>query len=162
MLFPVDRIRAELPRLLEGLSVIAVGSRDAALVPSCVHAVGLAVDGSGRITIYIPEDAGTETLRNIGENGAVAVVFEKPITHRTVQVKGRCVAMRPASDADRAAVDGWAERFAEDVIAVGAPIPRARRLRRWPCRAVTLEVTDVFEQSPGPHAGERLSAGGTA
>jgi len=150
----------ELPRVLEGLSVISVGTRDAALAPSTVHAVGVDFEGPGRMTVYVPEDAGTETLRNIGENGAVAVVFEKPMTHRTVQVKGRCVAMRAADDGDRAAVDGWAERFAGDVIAVGAPIPYARRLRRWPCRAVTLEVTDVFEQSPGPHAGERLTVGG--
>jgi hypothetical protein len=158
----VARIREDLPRILEGLSVIAVGSRDAALVPSCVHAVGVAGDEPGRLTVYIPEAAGAETLANIAENGAVAVVFERPMTHRTVQVKGRCLAMRPAADADRPAVEGWAERFAEDVIAVGAPILHARCLRRWPCRAVTLEVTDIFEQSPGPHAGERLSTGGSA
>lgn len=155
----MERLREELPRLLEGLNVIAVGTRGAALVPSCVHAVGIAFDGPGRMTVFIPEAAGAESLENIAENGAVAVVFEKPMTHRTVQVKGRCVAMRPAGETDRPAVDGWAERFAEDVIAVGAPIPHARRLRRWPSRAVTLEVTDVFEQTPGPHAGERLSRG---
>lgn len=158
----MDRIRGELPRLLEGLSVIAVGTCDAALAPSCVHAVGIAFGAAGRMTVYVPEAPGAEALANIATNGAVAVVFEKPMTHRTVQVKGRCVAMRPAGEADRAAVEGWADRFAADVIAVGAPIPYARRLRRWPCRAVTLEVTDVFEQSPGPHAGERLSEAGAA
>lgn len=158
----MERIRGELPRILEGLSVIAVGTRDADLVPSCAHAVGIAFDAPGRLTVYVPEAAGAETLKNIAENGAVAVVFEKPMTHRTVQVKGRCLTMRPAGEADRGAVEGWAERFAEDVIAVGAPIPHARRLRRWPCRAVTLEVIDVFEQSPGPHAGERMSAGGAS
>ncbi|MGE5347387.1 MAG: pyridoxamine 5'-phosphate oxidase family protein [Acidithiobacillales bacterium] len=162
MLFTVEGVPAELPRVLEGLSVIAVGTRDADLQPSCVYAVGLAFEAPGLLTVYVPETAGAEALRNIAENGRVAAVFEKPMTHKTVQVKGRCVAMRPAGESDRAAVDGWAERFAEDVIAVGVPIPQARRLRRWPCRAVTLEVTDVFEQSPGPHAGERLTAGGRA
>ena len=155
----MERIRGELPRLLEGLSVIAVGTRDGALAPSTVHAVGVAFEAPERMTVYIPEDAGADTLRNIAENSVVAAVFERPMTHRTVQVKGRCVAMRPAGEADRAAVEGWADRFAEDVIAVGAPIPYARRLRRWPCRAVTLEVTDLFEQSPGPRAGERIPGG---
>jgi hypothetical protein len=159
MLLPVERIARELPRVLEGLSVIAIGTRDADLQPSCVLAVGIAFEPQGLLTVYIPE---TAALRNLAENGAMAAVFEKPMTHKTVQVKGRCVAMRPAGEADRTAVDGWAERFAEDVIAVGVPIPNARRLRRWPCRAVTLEVTDIFEQSPGPHAGERLAAGGAA
>ena len=158
----MERIRGELPRILEGLSVIAVGTRNADFVPSCVHAAGIAFDASGRMTVFVPEASGAESLANISSNGAIAVVFEKPMTHRTVQVKGRCVEMRAADEADRAAVEGWADRFAEDVIAVGAPIPHARRLRRWPCRAVTLEVTDVFEQSPGPHAGERMPAGGTA
>ncbi len=162
MLLAVEPIGGDLPRVLEGLSVIAVGTRDTDLQPSCVYAVGIAFEAMGLLTVYVPETAGAEALRNIAENGAVAAVFEKPMTHKTVQVKGRCVAMRPAGDADREAVDGWAERFAEDVIAVGVPIPHARRIRRWPCRAVTLEVTDVFEQSPGPRAGERLAAGGSA
>ncbi len=159
MLVAVERIGENLPRVLEGLSVIAVGTRDADFRPSCVYAVGIAFGEQGLLTVYVPEIAGAEALRNIGENGAVAAVFEKPMTHKTVQVKGRCVAMRPAGEGDRAAVDGWAERFAEDVIAVGVSIPQARRIRRWPCRAVTLAVTDVFEQSPGPHAGERLADG---
>jgi hypothetical protein len=152
-------MRDGLPRLLEGLSVIAVGTRDADLVPSCVHAVGVAFDAAGRMTVYVPEASGAESLANVAAGGSVAVVFEKPMTHRTVQVKGRCVALRPAGEADRAAVERWAERFAADVIAVGAPVGPSRRIRRWPCRAVTLEVTDVFEQSPGPHAGERLAGG---
>ncbi len=158
----MERSRGDLPRILEGLTVIAVGTRGADRAPSCVHAVGITFDGPTTITVFVPARAGAESLARIEENGAIAVVFEKPMTHRTVQVKGRCVAMRPAGERDRPAVEGWADLFAADVIAVGAPIPYARRIRRWPCRAVTLEVTDVFEQSPGPHAGERISGEGAA
>jgi len=158
----VERIRGELPRILEGLSAIAVGTRDAALGPACVQAVGVTADASGRVTVFIPEATGERTFANLAANGAVAVVMEKILTHRTVQVKGRCVGLRPASEDEREIVERCMGAFFDDVVSAGAPRRVLTRKNRWPCRAVTLEVAEVYEQTPGPRAGLPLSAGGPA
>ena len=157
----MERIRGELPRILEGLTAIAVGTRDAALRPACVQAVGLTAEPTGRLTVFVPEATGERTFVNLAANGAVAVVAEKILTHRTVQVKGRCVEMRPAREAEREIVERCMGAFFDDAVVAGAPRGILQRKNRWPCRAVTLEVAEVYEQTPGPRAGEPFVAGGT-
>jgi len=156
----VERIRGELPRILEGLTAVVVGTRDAALVPSCVQAAGVWADASGRLTVYIPEGTAEACLANIAANGAVAVVMEKVMTHRTVQVKGRCVKMRPARPDEREIVERCMGAFIDDVARAGAPRRILLKKNNWPCRAVTIEVAEVFEQTPGPRAGLPFEPGG--
>ena len=158
----MERIRGELPRLLDGLTAVVVGTRDAALVPACVQAVGLAADASGRVTVYIPEATGEACFANIEANGAVAVAMEKVLTHRTVQVKGRCIEMRPAGPDEREVVERCMSSFFDDVAMAGAPRPILMKKNRWPCRAVTLDVTEIFEQTPGPRAGLPFEPGAGA
>jgi hypothetical protein len=148
----VDALRRDLPRILESLSAIAVGTRDDGLVPACTLAAGAQASEDGRVTIYIPEAIGTAIFANVAANGAVAVVLEHIPTHRSVQVKGRCVEMRVAREDERDIVEKSQAAFFDVVELIGAP-SAVRRRRRWPCRAITIEVTDVFEQTPGPRAG---------
>lgn len=150
--FGMERLLRDLPHILEGLSAIVVGTRDDALVPACVLGAGVAADPSGRVTIFVPEVTGGETFANVARNGRVSVTLEHIPTHRTVQIKGRCLEMRPAVEAERPIVDRIQEAFLADVEAIGAP-GDARRRRRWPCRAITFEVAEIYEQTPGPHAG---------
>ncbi len=144
-----------------GLTAIVVGTRNASLAPACAMGVGVVADKSGSLTVYVPEATGRETFENISTNGLVAVVMEHVPTHRTVQVKGRCQSMRPATEPEREIVDRSHEGFFRDVAFVGAPA-RIRRQNRWPCRAITIEVTEIFDQTPGPRAGLPLVAGGVA
>jgi hypothetical protein len=162
MLSGVERIRGELPRIVEGLTAIAVGTRDSSLVPACVQAVGLAADAAGRVTVYVPEATGQACFANIEANGAVAVAMEKILTHRTVQVKGRCLEMRPARPDERAIVERCMNSFIDDVVTAGGPRPILLTKNRWPCRAVTLDVTEVFDQTPGPRAGLPFQPGAGA
>ncbi len=152
----------KLTLLLEGLVAVTVASRDAFLVPSCAHAVGAVVSGPGRLTVYVPEATGEDVLWDLAASGAVAVVLDRPTTHRSVQVKGRCVEIRPASESERGAVERCVEAFRQQVEGAGVAPAAARRLHGWPCRAVTLEVLDVFEQTPGPRAGLPVAAEGPA
>jgi len=142
----------DLARLIEGLSAIAIGSRDQELVPACTLAVGAQADDAGRLTVYVPDAIGAAIFRNVEANGRVAVVMEHIPTHRTVQVKGRCLEMRPAREDERPIVERSQAQFLEVVALIGAPAHAARR-RRWPCRAITFSVDEVYEQTPGPRAG---------
>jgi hypothetical protein len=153
----VDRLTRDLPRILERHDAIAVGTRDADLRPAVTMAVGVTFDCERkRVTVFVPEATSGDVLRNFEANGEVAAVFEEVLTHHAVQLKGKVVEMRPAADAERAAVERCAEGFFTQVEAVGAPSSMVRRKRIWPCHAITFEVRDVFEQTPGPKAGQPL------
>jgi hypothetical protein len=156
----VTALLDSLPRILAGHDAVVVGTRDAALRPACAMASGVAFPGDGRVTVYLSEDAGAETLVNLEANGAIAVVFEEILSHHTVQVKGRVLEIRPAAERERELVERSIAGFFRQVEAVGASPGVVRKRRRWPCRVVTFEVTDVFEQTPGPKAGTPLIAEG--
>ena len=148
----MDPLRKDLPRILEGLHTIIVGTRDENLIPACTLAAALAADEEGRVTVYVSEASGQAIAANVRANGAVAVVAEYIATHRTVQVKGTCVEIRAAREDERAFIEGNQERFFEDVALIGAPA-HVRRRRRWPCHAITFQAAEIFEQTPGPRAG---------
>jgi hypothetical protein len=154
----VSSVLDNLPRILAGHDAVVVGTRDAALRPACSMAVGVVFRGEGRVTVYLSEATGAETLANLEANGAIAVVFEEILSHHTVQVKGRVLETRPAVESERALVERSIAGFFRQVEAVGAAPGVVRKRRRWPCRAVTFEVTDVFEQTPGPKAGTPFAA----
>lgn len=154
----MENVRKDLAALLKDLSVVAIGTRDAELRPECVLTAGVTLGPSpGRLTVWVPEAGGARTFANLGENGSVAVVLEEAGTHRTVQVKGRCLEVRPATEADREAVRAASEAFGRQLMAVGLPAPVVRRRSTWPCRAVVVEAGEVFEQTPGPDAGRPLT-----
>jgi hypothetical protein len=155
----VKSVLADLPRILAGHDGIAVGTRDAALRPACALAAGVAYPGEGRMTVYVPEAAGERTLADLGANGMIAVVFEQISTHHTIQVKGRVTEIRKAAEDERALVERSLAGFYAQVEAVGGRPSVVRKRRGWPCRAVTFDVTDVFEQTPGPKAGTPFVAG---
>lgn len=152
----------DLPRILERHDAIVVGTRDAAMRPACALAAGAAFPGTGRVTVYVSEAAGAETFANLEANGAIAVVFEEILSHNTVQLKGYVTEIRPAAESERAVVEHAMGGFFAQVEAVGGAPGVVRQVRRWPCRAVTFSVVDVFEQTPGPKAGAPFAARGAA
>jgi hypothetical protein len=155
----VRSVLEALPRILAGHDAIAVGTRDAALRPACSLAVGVAFPETGVATVYLPEATAAETLAHLEANATIAVVFEEISTHHTIQVKGRVTGIRPAREEERAVVERSIAGFFAQVEAFGGPPTVVRKKRRWPCRAVTFTILDVFEQTPGPKAGTPFDAG---
>lgn len=163
MRYPPPAVGApgKLAPLLEGLVAVHVATRDAALVPDEVMAAAALLEPDGRsLTVYLPDATSTTALANLRENGQIAVVLSQPLTHRTVQLKGRAETIRPAREDEREAVERFAAAFDAEVAAIGLPPAALRRRNRWPCTAATFAVREGFEQTPGPRAGEPLVAEG--
>jgi len=155
------KVPDDLGPLLEGLVAIHVATRDAALAPDEVMAATALLDAEGkRLTVYLPVATSATSLANLRENGALAVVLSQPLTHRTVQLKGRAETIRPARDDEREAVERGAAGFDAEVEAIGLPPAVVRRRAKWPCHAVTFVVAEAYEQTPGPRAGEPMTGGG--
>lgn len=148
------KVPENLTALLDGLVAVHVATRDAALVPDEVMAAAARPSADGRcLTVFLPVATSEASIANLRANGAIAVVLSQPLTHRTVQLKGRVETIGPARDEERAEVERLAAAFDAEVEVIGLPPAVVRRRTRWPCHAVTFVVAEAYEQTPGPRAG---------
>ena len=150
-------ISDELANFLESGLSINVGTRDDELQPdgAIVWAVHVH-DDRAQLTIYLHKDAARAMLRNLRAHPGIAVLFERPTSHRACQVKGRFVSTRPARTTERAEVERQVDSFFTDLEGLGIPRAMVDGLETWPCVAIQLRADQLFEQTPGPGAGERL------
>lgn len=142
-----------------GVSVI-VASRDAALRPSVMRAVGsLVADDGSRITVFLAARQSRQLLQDIAATGQVAVVFSAPSSHRTVQVKASDARLRPAAEADRPALQRYLESMEREIGQVGYGPPMVRAMLAHQLEdvvAVEFAPAQAFDQTPGPRAGTAL------
>lgn len=144
--------------LASGVSIL-VATRDAQRVPEAIRAYAPVITTDRRhVALVVPRGAGDRTIANLRDNGSIAIGFSRAIDHFSVQLKGSCTAMRPTSDADRPVVERYHAAYAESLYLVGMPRSLTGRFRMLPGIVVTVAVTDVYSQTPGPGAGSRLEA----
>lgn len=139
-----------------GLAIV-IATRDGELQPD--GATGWAVrihDDRSRLTVFLYEDAATEMLRNLRSHPEIAIDLDLPTSHRACQVKGVFVASRPAEVSERAEIERQAGAFAKDLEAIGVPREATEGWKYWPATALEVRVTALFEQTPGPGAGDPL------
>lgn len=137
--------------------MLVMGTRNADLMPECLDVMGLRVHPDGaHVTTYIPRAVGARTLANLEATRDVAIVASEPITHRSYQLKGRMIALREANEEDRERIEKYIHELAKEFEIVGVPRRLCLRFTRWPAVAVDVRVRDVFDQTPGPVAGQPL------
>ena len=137
---------------------LLVGTVDAAGLPSCCRAIALSTrDDFETVTVFLPAATSQETLANIATTRRVALVCTEPLSHESVQIKGVTRGVRLAAPADQAFVTDRLEGFADALEEFGLPRHVTRSVVHWPAFAVDISVEEVFEQTPGPKAGEPLA-----
>lgn len=142
-----------------GLSITVAG-RDERLIPSIAKGVGCRVSDDGReVTVLVFAEAAEAVMRDIAHNRQVAVVFTRPSTNRTVQLKGRDARSVPAGPAEAALVRRHLALFASDLRLLGwdAEYVDAVFLHDWSqLMAIRFSAHGAFAQTPGPHAGQSM------
>jgi hypothetical protein len=134
-----------------------MATRDGKLSPDGAVAWAARVhDDRAHLTVYLHDAAARQMLRNLETWPEIALDLDLPTTHRACQVKGVFVKSRRARAAERPVVERQVEAFAADLEAIGIPRVLGTGWEPWPCTAIEVRVTDLFEQTPGPGAGERL------
>ena len=147
---------------LAGPLAIAAASRDADGVPSLTRGYGCRVSPDRReVAVFISRRRSAALLRDLQAGAPLAVVFSRPMTHQTLQLKGDCAQLRELDAGERALVSSSREAFSAEIISLGYP-------ERFSCAimsgdpedtlAVVFGPTAVFDQTPGPQAGTRLDA----
>lgn len=148
--------------LIRGPVAISVAARDAAHWPSLCHAYGCRWEaGNATLRLFLLAEEARPVLADIAANGAVAAVFSDVRSFRSLQIKGqdgRAITFDSRDARERA---NHYRRTTGELLALGYPTGPAQGYFSAPDGAdfVTLAFTprDVFQQTPGPGAGERLT-----
>jgi hypothetical protein len=148
-----------LTEFLEQGLAIHMGTRDAALRPNGCRVTAVRVEDQGRhLVAFLPKAATAAVLDDLQSNGQAAVSFARPTDDRAVQVKGEFLAARNAEPSEEQFVLGQWNALLGELDAIGlAALTSTSTWLMWPCIAVTIRVTAVFSQTPGPEAGAVLS-----
>ncbi len=150
-------IPKELAAFLEsGLSITA-GTRDADLWPDGTRAYALQVhEDREHLTAYFHAKAAPALLENLAACPLIALSVDQPSDSRACQIKGSVTGSRRARAAERALVERQIDGFLAQLETIGIPRAMTAGWRFWPCVAVDLRITHLFEATPGPGAGDPL------
>jgi hypothetical protein len=142
--------------LESGLS-INVATRDRECQPDGALAWAVRVhDDRLHLTVFLYEKSAPAMLRNLSTHPEIALAFDQPTSHRACQIKGRFVSTRRGKRTERAEIQRQVDGFFTELEAIGIPRAMVAGRKIWPCVAIELRVTQLFEQTPGPGAGEPL------
>ena len=142
-----------------GVSIL-VASRDAGNTPAVARASGCRVSADRcRVTVFLAHEPSARVLGDLEQAGTIAVVFSRPSTHRTIQLKGRDARLGPLAAGDEALIQAYRKSIIADLLSIGwSPAFGAAVIPATDGRtvAVTFTPTAAFDQTPGPKAGRAL------
>jgi hypothetical protein len=152
-------ITPSIAAFLEGPNSTMVASHDAGLVPEIARAVAVACAPDGQtVTVVLPTNPSADVIRQLQSDPRIAIVSELTPTHRTLQLKGRATSIRPSRDDERPAIEAALTAFSNQLEQIGMPRRLTERLVVWPATSIEVRVEQIFEQSPGPGAGDPFTS----
>ena len=141
-----------------GVSIVVAG-RNEELGGDMIRGCGCRVSADRRrVTVLVDPMRSDALLADIASNGMVAVVFSRPSTHRSIQLKGTDARRVRVTAADLAVIDASLAAWVAELVGIGYSPAFAAAVRGRPERPVALTFTPTagFQQTPGPDAGTRL------
>ncbi len=143
----------------QGVSV-SVASRDRRHVPSVGRGMACRITPDGaRIEVALLASQNAQLLQDITNHGVVAVAFSQPTSHKTLQIKGVDAHWCSATAQDLSYLEQQKFNFGEEIRALGFSESFIERLFHQPLldvRWIRFTPAEVYGQTPGPCAGERL------
>ena len=150
-------IDKELAAFLQEGIAIQIGTRNANLEPNGARVVAIKVEGDGQhVVAYVPKAAAPQVVADLESNGQAALVFARPPDERACQVKGVFVEARAARVSERSFVSEQWGQWVQRLGSIGFPPAATENWQTWPCVAIRMRVTALFNQTPGPGAGAAL------
>jgi hypothetical protein len=140
----------------QGVAVM-VATRDGELRPEMGRGWGpsLSFDG-GRLTVCVEGSPDSAMARNLESGSPLAATLSRLSSHTTVQLKGAVVEVTTPTHDRLQAVAEHVDRFVAETGVVGVPESIARGMVGPDLIAVTVEVTERFDDTPGSGAGRPL------
>ncbi len=110
-----------------------------------------------RLTLFVRREEARQLLQDVLVQDAIAVVFCLPETEAAIQIKGRQVALSAVSADDMLDVQRYRDAFIDGIVRIGHPRPFAEAymaVEAGQMAAISFQPDAVFEQTPGPRAGQ--------
>jgi len=150
-------IPADLVEFIQGPYVMFVGTRDDRLRPSISWVFGAVADAEkDTVTFFLPDVEGESILNNLSQNGRVALTITNTATHHSFQFKGKPIESRPSTETERVSQDNYKVRLIEHYRKLGVPEGFFGGFVYYPSTAVTLQIEEIYDQTPGPGAGGKV------
>lgn len=152
-------IPQDLVEFLHGPVGFVLGTRDARLRPCAIWVSGVIADApNDQITMFVADAYGARALQNLEQNGVAALTCGHGPAHETFQFKGRFSGSRPSTEQDMAVQDlhkakvvgHFSREYGDEAGGIFAG------MLSHPSKAISFTVTDIFDQTPGPNAGNRI------
>jgi hypothetical protein len=152
-------IPGKILRFLESEGTVAVsGTRDAGLIPHVHYVSGWEVEADKQTIRCSINQAYTDHLvSSLEDNGQFSLTVEQIGTHETYQLKGNYLGSTEATSGDFAAHLRAKYGFAKAINRVfGFPEDKSKAYILRPTLVVRFVVREIFLQTPGPGAGQRI------
>lgn len=161
-------LTSDLVDFMLGPISMKAGSCSRGLVPSISQAYGCRVSrssssvGVDEVCVFLSEArsaAVLRDLRDLRDGGAFSVVFSRPTTHRTVQLKAAAVRVEALQPGDQALIDRYGLRASGELIALGYSPAFSQALMAPDISdgvCVCFVPSAAFDQTPGAGAGQPL------
>lgn len=141
------------------------GSCNKGLVPSVSQAYGCRVSRTSReciadeVCVFLSESRSATVLDDLRNGGRFSVVFSRPTTHRTVQLKASSVRFEPLQSGDKALIELYCQRAVSELVSLGYTLAFSQALMApeiTDAVCVCFVVSAAFDQTPGVGAGLAL------
>lgn len=153
------QVDSALAAFLSSPVMIIVGTADHRGRPEIGRAVGCrAAPGAERLDLILCALHWPKTIANIEATARAAVTFSRPADYETFQLKG-VATLRDAEPEDLALADRYMTGISFVLNQLGIPSSFSPTwLSTEGARVLSLEVEEIFVQTPGPRAGQAMEA----
>lgn len=140
--------------LVPGPFSIVVAACDANGVPECVRGWGAALQSDRHtIDVCVGRAPARRLVEIVRQHDRVALAVANVTTYQALQLKGRCVDVGDATDADRRRVHEHGEGFVAGLKRVGIGEAGGRGMLVSDVIRLRIVPDALFDQTPGPSAG---------
>jgi len=142
-------------RFLHSGNALLIGTIGTEGMPRACRAWGLKVtDPDAGVVRVLVENDDPITMRNIRDDGRIAVTATSVSTHQSIQLKGRITSIEDPTPDDEALREHYTGLLLFDITSIHGYAPEM--LRKWARQhvvACVVEIDASFDQTPGPSAG---------
>ncbi|EMY76429.1 hypothetical protein LEP1GSC060_0262 [Leptospira weilii serovar Ranarum str. ICFT] len=144
---------------LVGPLSISIATRDAELKPHFARAFGIRMsEDQKHMTVMVPKIIAAPCLKDIENNKLIAATVAHMANFKTRQYKGTVQEIKDCTESDYELMKTVREAGAENSALFFGPKAGEgwRKYVIHPAFAITFELSELFDQSPGIKAGEKL------
>ncbi|GAB3128871.1 hypothetical protein [Novispirillum itersonii] len=140
---------------------IRLASRTAAFRPIAARGLSVVVAdrSSGLLRVCVSTPGCRPLLEAVQDSGTLAVALSQPLTHRSLQIKGRDAVLTGIQPEDRDQIDRLRRIMALDLRELGYDTSLTDsfwKAAEDPLTGITFTAAALFDQTPGPAAGSAI------